>query len=348
MGNKTHLRARLTDVGRVLRFRPGVLRLRSARLLLVAGLCAAGLTSLDAFQPPTAWLKRDVCARGQAEQPGAVPQLPPQPGSAAPSSQRFTGHPISLEFEGADLRAVLRTFADISGLNIVIDQSVQGAVDVSLNEVPWDQALDIILRDHKLGYSVEGTIVRIAPLAVLSDEEAQRRKLADERALSGDLELLTRPLSYAKASDLSALLTRTALSPQGRYSSRSADQHDHHSRPRQPAPERRPAPRCARPPATSGGDRGADCHHDTRFRAKAGRAMGLQRARGARSRQYDRPGVSQSGKFERADGRGSGSKPGRDHRSRLDRGQPWHLAGDQCHRPGARLREWRVQPRRGA
>ena len=46
---------------------------------------------------------------------------------------------------------MLRTFADISGLNIVIDQSVQGAVDVSLNEVPWDQALDIILRDHKLG-----------------------------------------------------------------------------------------------------------------------------------------------------------------------------------------------------
>ncbi len=62
---------------------------------------------------------------------------------------------------------MLRTFADISGLNIVIDQSVQGAVDVSLHEVPWDQALDIILRDHKLGYSVEGTIVRIAPLTVI-------------------------------------------------------------------------------------------------------------------------------------------------------------------------------------
>ena len=72
---------------------------------------------------------------------------------------------MTLDFQGADLRTVLRTFADISGLNIVIDQSVQGAVDVSLHEVPWDQALDIILRDHKLGYSVDGTIVRIAPLA---------------------------------------------------------------------------------------------------------------------------------------------------------------------------------------
>jgi type IV pilus assembly protein PilQ len=110
---------------------------------------------------------------------------------------------------------VLRTFADISGLNIVIDQSVQGNVDVSLHEVPWDQALDIILKDHKLGYSVDGTIVRIAPVTVLSDEESQRRKLTEEQALSGELQVLTRSLSYAKANDLTALLTRTALSSRG-------------------------------------------------------------------------------------------------------------------------------------
>ena len=147
---------------------------------------------------------------------GVIPQLPaPTPGTAAAQPQRFTGHPVSLDFQGADLRTVLRTFADISGLNIVIDQAVQGSVDVSLREVPWDQALDIILRDHKLGYSVDGTIVRIAPLAVLADEEAQRRKLADERALSGELEVLTRPLSYAKAGELTALLTKTALSSRG-------------------------------------------------------------------------------------------------------------------------------------
>ena len=174
---------------------------------------AAYLASLD---PINTLLKRGFGALEQAPQPGAVPQLPPQtPSATAPAPQRFTGHPVSFEFEGADLRTVLRTFADISGLNIVIDQAVQGAVDVSLHEVPWDQALDIILRDHKLGYSVEGTIVRVAPIAVLADEEAQRRKLADERALSGDLEVLTRPLSYAKASELTALLTRTALSPRG-------------------------------------------------------------------------------------------------------------------------------------
>ena len=62
-----------------------------------------------------------------------------------------------------------------------------GTVDFALRDVPWDQALDIILRANKLGYVVDGTIVRVAPLAVLSDEESQRRKLQDEQALAGEL-----------------------------------------------------------------------------------------------------------------------------------------------------------------
>ncbi len=179
-----------------------------------------GSNTVAALDPINALLSRSAAgpARGtgplaQAPQ-GATPQLPAS-APAQGAQPRFTGHPVSLEFESADLRTVLRTFANISGLNIVIDQSVQGAVDVSLHEVPWDQALDIILRDHKLGYSVDGTIVRIAPLAVLADEEGQRRKLAEERALAGELELLTRPLSYAKAAELTPLLTRTALSSRG-------------------------------------------------------------------------------------------------------------------------------------
>jgi type IV pilus assembly protein PilQ len=147
--------------------------------------------------------------------PSAARQPAPPDIQAAPGSQKFTGHPVSLDFQGADLRAVLRTFAEISGLNIVIDPAVQGSVDVALRDVPWDQALDIILRANKLGYTVDGTIVRIAPLTVLADEEAQRRKLAEEQALAGQLEVLTKTLSYAKADDLQALLTKSALSQRG-------------------------------------------------------------------------------------------------------------------------------------
>ncbi|MEZ5284080.1 MAG: type IV pilus secretin PilQ [Vicinamibacterales bacterium] len=142
-----------------------------------------------------------------AQAPTGQPVITEQP--------RFTGDPVTFDFQGADLRAVLRTFSEISGLNIVIDPSIQGSVDVSLKEVPWDQALDIILKANKLGYTVDGTIVRIAPLAVLADEEAQRRKLAEAQALSGELHVMTRPLSYAKAAELVPIITRSALSQRG-------------------------------------------------------------------------------------------------------------------------------------
>jgi type IV pilus assembly protein PilQ len=128
----------------------------------------------------------------------------------------FTGDPITLDFQGADLRAVLRTFAEISqGLNIIIDPSIQGTVDVSLRDVPWDQALDIILRANKLGYSVEGNIVRIVPLSVLAAENEERRKLQEAQSLAGELRVMTRSVSYAKASDLVPVITRSALSARG-------------------------------------------------------------------------------------------------------------------------------------
>ncbi len=156
-----------------------------------------------------------------AQLQAATGQTPAAPATAGVVQQTlgqtrtFTGQPVILDFQGADLRAVLRTFAEISGLNMVIDPTVQGSVDVALRDVPWDQALDTILRANKLGYVVDGTIVRIAPITVLSDEESQRRKLAEEQALAGELRVFTRSLSYAKAEDLAPLLTRTALTTRG-------------------------------------------------------------------------------------------------------------------------------------
>jgi type IV pilus assembly protein PilQ len=132
-----------------------------------------------------------------------------------PGEKTYTGEPITLDFTEADLRAVLRVFADISGLNVVIDAAVAGTVDVALRDVPWDQALDIILRANKLGYTLDGSVVRIAPLTVLADEEVQRRRLTTEQALSGDLRVLTRTLSYAHAGELAPLIIKSALSQRG-------------------------------------------------------------------------------------------------------------------------------------
>ena len=143
------------------------------------------------------------------------PTLPPMSGTP-PAQRQFTGDPVTLDFQSADLRAVLRTFAEISnGLNIIIDPSITGTVDVSLRDVPWDQALDIILRANKLGYSVEGNIVRIVPLNVLAQENEERRKLSEAQALAGELRTLTVPVSYAKAADLVPVITRSTLSSRG-------------------------------------------------------------------------------------------------------------------------------------
>ncbi|MEZ5420862.1 MAG: type IV pilus secretin PilQ [Vicinamibacterales bacterium] len=179
---------------------------------------AAPVPTPEMPAPATAAVPVAMSAGPAATAAAAVAPVAASRVQDAPAEQaapRFTGHPVSLDFQGADLRAVLRTFSEISGLNVVIDPSISGTVDVSLRDVPWDQALDIILKSNKLGYFVDGTIVRIAPLSVLADEEAQRRKLSDEQALAGELRVLTRPLSYAKGADLIPILTRSALSSRG-------------------------------------------------------------------------------------------------------------------------------------
>lgn len=179
---------------------------------------ALGLASGGSAPPPNPLVTRAGTKQGAASAAILQPTTASlgqgaQPGSR--SGRTYSGTPVSLDFQQADLRAVLRVFSEISGLNIVIDPAVTGTVDVALRDVPWDQALDIILRANKLGYLVDGTIVRIAPLEALADEEAQRRKLATEQALAGDLQVVTKQLSYARAEQLAPLITKSALSQRG-------------------------------------------------------------------------------------------------------------------------------------
>ena len=150
-----------------------------------------------------------------AAPPAAAPR-PNQQVITGGGEKQYKGTPITLDFSGADLRSVLRYFNEISGLNIIIDPSVPATpIDVVLRDVPWDQAFETLLKTHKLGYVAEGTIVRIAPLSVLAEEEGDRRKLAEAKALAGDLRVQTFSLSYAKAGDLSPLLVKSALSQRG-------------------------------------------------------------------------------------------------------------------------------------
>ena len=154
-------------------------------------------------------------------------QEPPSAGGAPVPGQRtmqaitiggearqYTGELISLDFKDGDIQDIFRLFADISGLNIVVQPGVTGRITLVLTEVPWDQALDLILKSHRLGYVVEGNVIRIAPLTELAQEEADRRRLAEEQALAGELSTMLRELSYAKAGEVQGLVQRN-LSARG-------------------------------------------------------------------------------------------------------------------------------------
>jgi type IV pilus assembly protein PilQ len=155
-----------------------------------------------------------------APAPAALPEPQIAPASmestiATGGRKVYTGHPISLDFKDGDLQDIFRLFADISGLNVVVNPGVSGKVTLKLTEVPWDQALDLILKTNGLGYTLEDNVIRIAKLTDLQREEQERRKLAEEQALAGDLLVQNFRLSYAKANDLEPTIKKVALSPRG-------------------------------------------------------------------------------------------------------------------------------------
>lgn len=76
--------------------------------------------------------------------------------------RRYVGEPISLDLKDADIRDVLLTFAKLTKMNMVIDPEVRGTVTVRLEDVPWDQALEVILKVNGLGYVMERNVVRVA------------------------------------------------------------------------------------------------------------------------------------------------------------------------------------------
>ena len=119
----------------------------------------------------------------------------------------FTGEKLSLNFQNVEVRAVLQVIADFTGLNVITSDTVGGSLTLRLKDVPWDQALDIILQSKGLDMRKTGNVVWIAP----RDELATREKLALEaRSQIADLEPLrteSMQVNYQKAADFQTLLS---------------------------------------------------------------------------------------------------------------------------------------------
>lgn len=122
-------------------------------------------------------------------------------------NREYVGERLDFSLRDADLVETLRSFAVMSGLNIVIQPGVGGTVTVELQDVPWDQAFEQILKLHNLSYEVEGNIMRIAPVQTLQAEAQQRQELAQAKALSIPLTTVIRRLSYSQAGNVASILS---------------------------------------------------------------------------------------------------------------------------------------------
>jgi type IV pilus assembly protein PilQ len=126
----------------------------------------------------------------------------------AVTGARYTGEPISVNLKDVDLRDFFRLIHEISGLNVVLDPAVKGTLTIVLDEVPWDQALDIVLQNNSLDKQLNGNVLRIATRATLKSEAESQRDLEKAQAEAIAPVTVTRVLSYSKAGLLKDVLKK--------------------------------------------------------------------------------------------------------------------------------------------
>jgi type IV pilus assembly protein PilQ len=126
-------------------------------------------------------------------------QLEQKPAEKGP---KYTGEPISVNLKDVDLKDFFRLIHEISGLNVVLDPQVHGTLTIVLDDVPWDQALDIVLKNNDLSRQLDGNVLRVATVETLKKEAENRHSQVEAEAMAVDKVTITRFLSYAHSKDL--------------------------------------------------------------------------------------------------------------------------------------------------
>lgn len=147
--------------------------------------------------------------------------IPKEVAEAKANQSDFTGEPISLDFQDVPVRQVLQIIAQVNGFNLVTTDTVTGNVTISLSGVPWDQALEMILKIKGLDKRLEGNIMLIAPSEELTARETQQLQSKQQVAELAPLQSANVQINYAKAQDLVNILKTGEggiLSPRGSVS----------------------------------------------------------------------------------------------------------------------------------
>jgi type IV pilus secretin PilQ/predicted competence protein len=121
---------------------------------------------------------------------------------------RYTGEPVNMDLKDLDLKDFFRFIKEISGLNVIVDPSVKGVVTIDVTDIPWDQALALVLRNNSLECELQGNVLRIATLDTLRAEAEARKAQQDAQALQIPRQTFTWYLSYAHAKDVVPIIKK--------------------------------------------------------------------------------------------------------------------------------------------
>jgi len=126
--------------------------------------------------------------------------------TAPSATPQYTGEIATFDLVDYPLKDFFRLISEISGLNVVLDPTVNGTVTLKLTDVPWDQALDVVLKNYQLGGQLQGNVLRIVTNGTLQTEQAQQKALRDAQELAAPLETRTYILNYTTADAISTTL----------------------------------------------------------------------------------------------------------------------------------------------
>ncbi len=195
---------------------PEAVTVASPEIAVVAPASPAHTTRKRVAAEDTALLEAAETLAVQQERDGQPRDIsnPFESRAIGQTERQYTGEPLTLNLKDADIKDTLQKFSELTNLNIVLDPDVRGTVTVSLTDIPWDQALELILKINGLGYVLEGNVMRIAGTQKLASEETGRQSLLKAQENNRPTKTVIQKLSYATA-DAAAATAKKVMSARG-------------------------------------------------------------------------------------------------------------------------------------